>query len=187
MLIRKVGGRGAAASAETNWIWNSADMGDVTLSATDHVATFNSAGHNTVRGATALTGKKFFLLRANTASGSYLGVANGSHSLTTNIGAGTNSVGQTTTLVRYNSTTVVTVTALADGSIIMFAVDADTGKVWMGDYLTQTWYNSGDPAAGTGEVATLTGTLYPAASGTSAAPSVVQALSMAVPTDFTKL
>lgn len=38
---------------------------------------------------------------------------------------------------------------LADGDILMFAMDAATGEVWVG--LNGTWTNSGDPAAGTGE------------------------------------
>ena len=35
----------------------------------------------------------------------------------------------------------------------MFAFDADTGEFWSG--VNGTWHNSGDPAAGTGEVATV--------------------------------
>jgi hypothetical protein len=38
----------------------------------------------------------------------------------------------------------------------MFAFDADTGEFWSG--VNGTWHNSGDPAGGTGEVATLSTT-----------------------------
>jgi hypothetical protein len=52
-------------------------------------------------------------------------------------------------------------TTLTGLEIIMFAHDSSTGKVWMG--LNGVWYNSGNPAAGTGQVATLTaGTVFPA-------------------------
>ena len=39
------------------------------------------------------------------------------------------------------------------GDIIQFAFDAATGELWIGR--NGTWLNSGDPAAGTGEVATV--------------------------------
>jgi hypothetical protein len=39
------------------------------------------------------------------------------------------------------------------GDIIMFAFDAATGELWVGR--NGTWLNSGDPAAGTGEVTTV--------------------------------
>lgn len=46
-----------------------------------------------------------------------------------------------------------------NGDIIMVALDRDNGKVWMGK--NGTWFNSGDPAAGTNAAFTgLTGTLY---------------------------
>jgi hypothetical protein len=52
-------------------------------------------------------------------------------------------------------------TTLTGLEIIMFAHDSSTGKVWMG--LGGVWFNSGNPAAGTGQVATLTaGTVFPA-------------------------
>jgi hypothetical protein len=47
------------------------------------------------------------------------------------------------------------------GKIYMFALDMDAGKLWVGD--TNTWYNSGDPGAGTTPaVSGLSGTAYPA-------------------------
>jgi hypothetical protein len=49
-------------------------------------------------------------------------------------------------------------TSFASGDIVMVALDMDNGKVWMGK--TGTWYNSGDPEAGTNAAFTgLTGTL----------------------------
>jgi hypothetical protein len=48
---------------------------------------------------------------------------------------------------------VVTGAAPSAGDIIMFAFDAATGELWVGR--NGTWLNSGDPAAGTGEVTTV--------------------------------
>jgi len=47
------------------------------------------------------------------------------------------------------------------GDIVMVAFDADAGKLWFGR--NGTWFNSGDPAAGTGEIySNLSGTIFPA-------------------------
>jgi hypothetical protein len=42
----------------------------------------------------------------------------------------------------------------ASGDIVNFAVDFDAGKIWIGK--NGTWYNSGNPAAGTNETSTFT-------------------------------
>ena len=48
------------------------------------------------------------------------------------------------------------------GDVAQIAFDADTGEIWIGK--NNTWQNSGDPAAGTGEVQTVTwGEFVPAA------------------------
>ena len=62
---------------------------------------------------------------------------------------------------RYNSngnvlkdtTAVFSGTAYSSGAIAMFAVDFDAGLLWVGK--DGTWFNSGDPANGTGYVSTL--------------------------------
>ena len=179
-----------SSSTETNWTWNPLDKGDlVTLSDGDKTATFGGTANRVVRGTTAITGMKFFVLQASTASSTALGVANSSQPLGNDpLGSGTDSVGRLSTIIFYNSTPVVTgLPALANDDLVMFAVDAATGRVWIGNYLSGTWYNSGDPAAGTGYVASITGTLYPAASGTDAAPSVATVVSIALPTGFNRL
>jgi hypothetical protein len=48
---------------------------------------------------------------------------------------------------------VVTGATPSAGDIIMFAFDAASGELWVGR--NGTWLNSGDPAAGTGEVTTV--------------------------------
>ena len=90
--------------------------------------------------------------------------------------------------MKYNNASELTgLTALANGDLVMFAVDASTGEVWIGDYATNTWYNSGDPEAGTGAVVTLTGTLYPACSINTSGSSVVNTISLPAPTGFARL
>ena len=60
--------------------------------------------------------------------------------------------GGNTTLVKTG--TNLTITAPADNDIIMFAIDRDNNKFYIGN--NGTWYNSGDPTTG----ATGTGSLF---------------------------
>lgn len=55
--------------------------------------------------------------------------------------------------VYQNGTVLATDSACSAGNIVMFAYNASTRKLWVGRQ--GTWLNSGNPAAGTGEVATL--------------------------------
>ena len=55
------------------------------------------------------------------------------------------------------STAVVAATSFATNDVLMFA--SYQGKVWIGK--NGTWYNSGDPAAGTGQIATKTMDIAP--------------------------
>jgi len=71
----------------------------------------------------------------------------------------------------------------------MFAYDADTGELWSG--VNGTWHNSGDPAAGTGEIATLSTSYkwFPFIGGKSGADQQIiwgaSNMSHTVPTGFT--
>jgi hypothetical protein len=49
--------------------------------------------------------------------------------------------------------TTVATPSISNGDVAMFAVDYNTGKVWVGT--AGTWYNSGDPAAGTNPTLTI--------------------------------
>jgi hypothetical protein len=181
MIIRKIGGRRVANDTLIfNWVWAGGAGGDSYALQASNADTYmvgvSASGVQGVRrGSVAISGKKYFELE-NTRSedgGNRCGwgVANSSHS--GNMGATANAVAVTgtisggaltSTVVRLN--TVDLFTGLPDipvFGVIMGAVDSDTGKVWLG--ADGTWYNSGDPAAGTGEVATLSGTLYPAYGG----------------------
>jgi len=53
----------------------------------------------------------------------------------------------------YRNSVLATYSSYTTGDIISYAYDADTGKVWIAK--NGTWQNSGNPAAGTGNVATL--------------------------------
>jgi hypothetical protein len=55
--------------------------------------------------------------------------------------------------IYYNGAIVFTASSFTNGDIIGFAWDADTGKVYVSK--NNTWQNSGNPAAGTGQVATI--------------------------------
>jgi hypothetical protein len=55
--------------------------------------------------------------------------------------------------IYYNGSSVLTVSSFTDGDLLGFAWDADTGKVWVAK--NNTWQNSGNPAAGTGQVTTI--------------------------------
>ena len=55
--------------------------------------------------------------------------------------------------IYYNGSIVFTASSYTNGDLIGFAWDADTGKVYVAK--NGTWQNSGNPAAGTGQVATI--------------------------------
>lgn len=58
------------------------------------------------------------------------------------------------TVVKSDSTNTVTgLTSASALDVIRIAFDASNGKVWIGN--ASGWFNSGDPAAGTGEVGTI--------------------------------
>jgi hypothetical protein len=57
-----------------------------------------------------------------------------------------------------NTTFTGTIT-FGTSDLMMLAMDAETGKVWIGK--NDAWFNSGDPAAGTGEMFTASGSLLP--------------------------
>jgi hypothetical protein len=61
------------------------------------------------------------------------------------------------------STSFTDTGTIVTGTYIMVAYDADTGKLWFG--VDGSWLDSGDPAAGTGEVVTTDMLVGPAASG----------------------
>jgi len=113
-----------------------------------------------LRGNTAISGKVYWEYRVASVSNNVrAGVGNTSSTGSTIYGESTNEVMFNGTVWRTNGTDSSAVTSLAAGDVLMFAADGDTGEVWIG--ANGSWYNSGNPTAGTGEVATISGTLYP--------------------------
>jgi hypothetical protein len=113
-----------------------------------------------LRGNTAISGKVYWEYRVGGVSNNVrAGVGNTSSTGSTIYGESTNEVMFNGTVWRTNGTDSSAVTSLAAGDVLMFAADGATGEVWIG--ANGSWYNSGDPLAGTGEVATISGTLYP--------------------------
>ena len=60
-----------------------------------------------------------------------------------------------TSTVQLNGSNLGTNAGFSSGNVCMVAFDPATGKIWTGK--DGTYFNSGDPAAGSGEVATITG------------------------------
>ena len=67
----------------------------------------------------------------------------------------------TSSSLSLNGSTSVLTASYAAGDVMNFALDASTGKFWIGK--NNTWLSSGNPSAGTNEIGTITG-------GTSYAP-----------------
>jgi hypothetical protein len=93
---------------------------------------------------------------------------------------------------RNNGTTLATYSSIANGDVVMLAIDMDNNKFWMGK--NGTWFNSGVPASGTGAILTsgLTGnTVFPAVTeygGTSSAFNFGQRpFAYTPPTGFNRL
>jgi len=67
----------------------------------------------------------------------------------------TNSAGGSNDLRHNGSNESITTVSVADGNIISVAVDADNGKIWFAK--NGTYFNSGDPAAGSNEAKDFSG------------------------------
>ena len=119
-----------------------------------------SSASTALRGNTAISGKVYWEYRVSSVNSNVrAGVGNTSSTGLTIMGESTNEVMFNGTTWRTNGSNSSAVTSLAAGDVLMFAADGDTGEVWIG--ANGSWYNSGNPTAGTGEVATISGTLYP--------------------------
>lgn len=160
------GASGAAGPVQP--VWNSADKdADVTLSNVD--LTMSMAGSTTggVRTTFAVAaGKSYFEVRQdNAGSASRIGIATGSYTLTVAPGNDANSWSvDGDGNIRNNSGTAIrdigTMPATT-GGILMFAFDLGAGKLWIGNADANSWYEGGDPAAGTGEqFSGITGPIY---------------------------
>jgi len=130
----------------------------------------NSTGNNNFSTFIPSSEKWYFEVSpANTYSYSYVGVSlDGNLSTSSNfVGATASSVGielGTGAVWRNNSNQGTGGTGVSAGETLMVAFEPSSGKVWAGR--NGTWYNSGNPAAGTGQVATIptVGAIGPAVS-----------------------
>jgi hypothetical protein len=161
-----------AGSNPTFAVWNSADKdADVVLSGSDLTATGPAdTTYNGVRATLSLptAGKVYLEYTCVTAAlsgyGATRGAGNFDLTITTSAYPGSpqdsaNNVGFFSTAGILKNDAVLFAGSFTNGDVINFAWDGATGKVWLGK--AGTYLNSGNPAAGTGEVATLTGTQFP--------------------------
>lgn len=154
---------------------------------------FNMNNFGILFGDTAISGKKYFEFYVGYQGTGAIRTGIGNTSTTTaNVASDTNSVhlqnGASPMRTAYNNAIVSLTGTGATGDVIMWACDSATGEVWVG--VNGTWLNSGDPTAGTGEVATLAaGTYYPFvfAVGNDQLQAIHTELFYAPPTDFSAL
>ena len=101
------------------------------------------------------TGKWYFEARLNTyQNDTAVGLANETENTYTNFtGGSTNSVGYLADGRFFYNGSSTTYSSASGGNIFQVAFDADSGKIWVG--INNTWQNSGDPAAGTGQLQTV--------------------------------
>lgn len=160
------GASGAAGPVQP--VWNPSDKdSDVTLSNSD--LTMSMAGSTTggVRTtAASASGKRYFeMVMDNGGSASRYGIAGASYAVTGAPGHDANSWSvDGDGNIRNNSGTLIRdlgTPPSPSGGSWMFALDLDAGKLWIGDADANSWYESGDPAAGTGEqFSGITGPIY---------------------------
>lgn len=121
-----------------------------TQTATGELNSYSTTTKNTgkwyweIEATTLLNGDGIFGIVQNPTGGSFPGGGNSG-------GIGIKENGTWWTSSAPSGTTVTNVSATVSGDIMMFALDADASKLWFGK--NGTWDNSGDPAAGTGDIA----------------------------------
>jgi hypothetical protein len=128
------------------------------------------------------SGKWYFeaLVATQVSSEQVVGVVNGSWNNADLIGSNANGWGiivqsNANNGQAYHSNSVTSSYATyANGDTAMVAFDVDTGKIWFGR--NGTWFNSGNPASGTGNIySNLAGTIFPAISNRASTGGVIHA------------
>lgn len=158
------GGRRATSSAEQTATWNPSDKdADITLSNGDRDTA--GAGAGSVRCVLGRSSGKYYwevTIITGSPGNLFIGMANGTFSLSTYPGAGASSAGIASYGNSVNTWTKAQTGTfpLALNDVVMFAADVTTGYLWVG--LNGTWQLSGDPDAGTTPWVTgISGTVYP--------------------------
>ena len=148
--------------------WNSADKSaDITLSGGDLTATQTNTGWHGVRGTTGKSsGLKYYEVTVTVVSEHLEGISNTTTSLDPAGNFASSGTGNVYYYARHgeksngDGTEPAYGNAYVTGNVVSIAVNFDTGKIWAA--INGTWQNSGDPAAGTGEMFSgISGTYYP--------------------------
>lgn len=155
------------AAGEQTVTWNPSDKNsNVALSNNDLTAGSNSATFGSVRATLGRSsGKYYFEILVTQAGSTRTGIGDGTFALNNYVGnasksAGVVSGGNTNTGYTHTNAGTFTIT---NGDYLMFAVDMDADKAWVGK--NNVWQLSGDPAAGTNPwLDAVSGTVYPATS-----------------------
>jgi len=137
---------------QNNWCTlNLNDKGDVTVSNGNLVTNVGSGFKNVRSTFWVNTGKWYWEVVCDDAGEGFVGIS-GQHELTNNRGAmydddsfNIRTANGNKYLGDGNDSSYGS--AISDGHVVMVALDCDAGKAWIGSQ--GTWFNSGDPAAGT--------------------------------------
>lgn len=160
--------RASSGAAIVQPSFNGADAdADVTLTNDDRTMSMPGSTTGGVRSVTSAGAVKLYweLIMNNGGSASRYGIATASYTVTGAPGHDANSWAVNGDAQIYNGSG----TAIRDlgtnpaqsGGSWMFAYDGVAGSLWIGDADAGTWYESGDPAAGTGAQFTgITGPVF---------------------------
>jgi len=133
--------------------WNPLDKGALyTLSEDNEAATKTASGWQALRATGAKnSGKLYFELILHIPSArSLVGIGLSTMSLSSYVGSDAAGWGWHANAATYfNGSFIATDVGYASDDVVQIAVDLDLGKIWFG--VNNTWIDSGDPGAGTGE------------------------------------
>lgn len=156
-----------AAASNNYTTWNPSDKNaGITLSNGNLTVSTSTTNYVQVRSTLGVSsGKHYweFAYSSVVLNDAMIGIANGSMSLANGNYVGLDSNGwgiYTPTGNKLHAGANVAYGSVTGTGVIMIALDMDNGKIWWG--LNGTWFNSGDPAAGTNAAYTsgITGTMY---------------------------
>lgn len=178
--------------------WNPADKAAGIVLSSGNLVAGGGTNIQLVRATRSLpTGKSYWevTLTTGTSTGTSIvnaaGIVSGAVSTGVQMGGPGANLGHyanVMTLYYNNSIVLDFANAVSSTHILQFAHDSATGEVWIGRVGTG-WFNSGDPAAGTGEVYTLgAATWFPGATPNGQSATVnfgASAFSGSVPAGFT--
>jgi hypothetical protein len=128
---------------------NPLDNGGNTVS-NGNLVVNTSAGFDLIRSTFFLSsGKWYWEVTADDGGEGYVGISSAAESLSSRGAETANSATIRTTNgnIRTSASDSAYGSAVSDGDVMMLALDMDAGKFWAGK--NGTWFNSGDPAAGT--------------------------------------